>query len=126
MTEDVIQRMLASLICAGFAWSAGLIFQWARSRSSDLKALRKYERLRAKVEVLSRLTSIQLQGEPDATLSQRQHTLVHNELRSVFEELEAEDGAEDNSPLRIWDLFGSLRLGPSFSVRQVTPLGTGR
>jgi hypothetical protein len=92
-----------------------------RSRGAEVAALRKYERLRAKVEVLSRLTNIDLVANTDSELAQRQSKLVARELNAVLDELEKEEqaAAGERRQFSVCDIFRPLRIGPSYGAAAV-------
>ncbi len=112
ITDDVV----GGVILAAIIWTGGGLFQWLRSRNTELSALRKYERLRAKVEVLSRLTTIELDHHSDLTLNQRQQSLIRSELNSVLDELEREEQTAIRRAIQPSDLLRPLQIGPSFGV----------
>jgi hypothetical protein len=113
---NISDEVVGGIILATIIWTGGLLFQWLRSRNSELAALRKYERLRAKVEVLSRLTTIQLNDHSDMTLNERQQSLIRSELNSVLDELEREEQPAIRRAVRPSDLLKPLQIGPSFGT----------
>jgi hypothetical protein len=112
----ISEEVIGGIILATIIWIGGILFQWLVSRNNQIAALRKYERLRAKVEVLSRLTTIEVDDRTDTMLNQRQRSLIRSELNSVLDELEREEEGTIRGAVRLSDLVKSLRLGPSFGV----------
>jgi len=79
--------MLGGASLALMVWLGTIFANWLFHRNEENKTIRKYERLRAKVDVLSRLISI----DADALLADRLKELTKKELANVLEELEYEE-----------------------------------
>jgi hypothetical protein len=87
LTKEVTSGLLIAALC----WLGGLLIKWMQSKSREMTTLRKYERLRAKVEVVSRLSALSLTDEIDPHLVERHATLISRELQDVLLELESDE-----------------------------------
>ncbi|MDF1811914.1 MAG: hypothetical protein P1V20_06860 [Verrucomicrobiales bacterium] len=94
LTPKILEGVASGLLLAAIFWISGLFMTWFRSRSTDVATLRKYERLRAKVEVLSSLARIQTSDQA-GNIDERKDILIKNELNLLLEELESEVAGND-------------------------------
>jgi hypothetical protein len=121
MNDIFTKEVSSGLLIAALCWIGGLLTKWMQSKSREMTTLRKYERLRAKVEVISRLSALSISNEADSKLIERHASLVSRELSDVLQELEADSfhaapssGSDEDAAAPVPRVFRFSRIWKPF------------